>query len=103
MRRGRWGSGGVKQGSVHLRLVGGRALWLTEQSLGGWVATVLVAGVTGGCRWSHLGLKQREENRGGKVIELLNLSELTKMIYKHRKRLKSRFMIKKMNKILNSS
>lgn len=34
-----------QQVSVHQRLLGGRALRLTEQGLGGWTAAVLLAGV----------------------------------------------------------
>ncbi len=70
-------SGGVRQVSVHRRLLGGRVFGLSEQRLRGGTAAVRVAGVRGGRRRTDLGLKQRRE-RGGRVMKLLTQSHIYK-------------------------
>lgn len=47
--------------SVHRRLLGGRVVGRTDQSLGGGDVAVLQVGDAGGRWWTHLGLKHREE------------------------------------------
>lgn len=57
----RKGHEGVKRFSVHRSLLGGRVLWLIKQGLSGGIAAILIGGVAGGRRWSHLGLTQKKK------------------------------------------